>query len=61
MVVASNSVEITLIVWFTVLRSCDQIYLGSVDSDPITKNVMMNSSNERAKVKQEAAIMIGQT
>ena len=35
--------------------------IGSVESGPITKNVMMNSSNDSAKARQVAPASTGQT
>ena len=44
----------------TVRRRLDQMNIGSVESDPITKNVMMNSSNESAKASAVAPTSSGQ-
>ena len=44
----------------TVRRRLDQMNIGSVESDPITKNVMMNSSNESAKASAVAPTRSGQ-
>ena len=55
-----SRVEIVLIDGSTVRRRLDQMNMGSVESDPITKNVMMNSSNERAKASAVAPARIGQ-
>ena len=60
-VIVISSVEMVLIDGSTVRRRLDQMYIGSVESEPITKKVMMNSSNESAKASTVAPARIGQT
>ncbi len=55
-----STVETTLIDGSTVRRSFEKMNIGSVESGPITKNVMMNSSNERANARAVAPARMGQ-
>ncbi len=55
-----SSVEMTLIDGSIVRRRLDQMNMGRVESEPITKNVMMNSSKESANASEVAPTRIGQ-
>jgi hypothetical protein len=58
--IASRSVEIVAIDGSIVRRSRDQMRSGSVEFDPMTKNVITNSSKESANARQLAPRRIGQ-
>ena len=55
-----RSVETTLIEGSTVRRSLEKMNIGSVESGPMTKNVMMNSSKESANASAVAPASTGQ-
>ena len=55
-----SSVEMTLIDGSIVRRRLDQMNMGRVESEPMTKNVMMNSSKESANASEVAPTRIGQ-
>ena len=59
-VISMSSVEMTLIDGSIVRRRLDQMNMGRVESEPITKNVMMNSSKESANASEVAPTRIGQ-
>ncbi len=56
---ASATIDAALMVGFTVRRIIDQIISGKVVSLPLTNTVMMNSSNESAKVRMAAPASVG--
>ena len=53
------TIEAALMVGSTVRLIIDQIIIGSVDSLPLTKTVMMSSSNDSANTKIAAPTMLG--
>ena len=55
-----STVETTLIDGSTVRRSLEKMNIGSVESGPMTKNVMMNSSKESANASAVAPTSTGQ-
>ncbi|MNZ95576.1 hypothetical protein D3C78_1147360 [compost metagenome] len=53
------TMDAALMVGSTVRRIIDQIIMGSVDSLPLTKTVIISSSNESANTKIAAPTMLG--